>query len=250
MKRAISALLDQDQNTRPSARRFLDWYASAREYIREVETDGRGGKGEDRSVVQGRGYEHEERGSHPIHHGAPKHSSDMHRKDDRDVARRDDRHHADDCSRDRDMAPHDMRNHRSEGVRGADQEKDLGSAERRDRARHVWAGESHDDTMIFPASPRGAEGRLRENARERNSQEQRRDERVWQMREQKGRSGKEDREWERKQNAADAARHAEGLQGKALDAASNVRDKQVNGGKVDVSDLAIAQKHDAVVHSL
>jgi len=45
MKRAISALLERDQKTRPSANRFLDWYKSAREYIREAESAGRSGGG-------------------------------------------------------------------------------------------------------------------------------------------------------------------------------------------------------------
>ena len=45
MKRAISALLERDQKTRPSANRFLDWYKSAREYIREAESARRSGGG-------------------------------------------------------------------------------------------------------------------------------------------------------------------------------------------------------------
>jgi hypothetical protein len=48
MKRAISALLERDQKTRPSANRFLDWYKSAREYIREAESAGPGGQGANR----------------------------------------------------------------------------------------------------------------------------------------------------------------------------------------------------------
>ena len=50
MQRAVTALLEQDQNARSSANRFLDWYTSAREKIREAELALRGGVGGGRAV--------------------------------------------------------------------------------------------------------------------------------------------------------------------------------------------------------
>ena len=55
MHRAVSALLEHDQNARSSAKRFLDWYTSARDKIREAELALRGGVGEG-ADVDGRRY--------------------------------------------------------------------------------------------------------------------------------------------------------------------------------------------------
>ena len=67
-QRAVTALLEQDQSIRPSANRFLDWYAAAKAKLRAaeaaVEEGARGHRGQDSDVHQEREKQDRDKDKH------------------------------------------------------------------------------------------------------------------------------------------------------------------------------------------
>ncbi len=96
MQRAVTALLEQDQSIRPSAKRFLDWYAMAREKIREAENvgGGRGGGGHAEKDMEKPRKEYREEGTREKdggQQGGGREREEQRKNADRDAGRERDR---------------------------------------------------------------------------------------------------------------------------------------------------------------
>jgi len=134
MHRAINALLERDQKTRSSAKRFLDWYASAREKLREAELALRGGMDGGRDDDGRR-------------EGDRKHQDERNQRQNPQPPERD--------------APRRDSHAKRESNRREDREGDRGELEARNRRRGDPDREAGDATMIFPAAPRDLDAEQR-----------------------------------------------------------------------------------------